>query len=76
MLACDGFWQFTVFRFRNRRRRVRLHQKPSNLRPRWIERNEPKRESPYSEACFAVEKMSTHGDGRTTMAGTDICRRM
>jgi hypothetical protein len=29
----------------------------------------------YFEACFAGEKMSTHGDGRMTMAGPDLCRR-
>jgi hypothetical protein len=25
--------------------------------------------------CFAAEKMSTQGDGKIRMAGTDICRR-
>ena len=30
-------------------------------------------ESRYFAACFAGEKMSTHGDGTTVTAGTDMC---
>ena len=32
----------------------------------------PERESRCFEACFVGEKMSTHGDGRTMMGGTDM----
>jgi len=37
-------------------------------------RSGPDRESRCFEACSAGEKMSTHGDGRMLMAGTDTCR--
>src|SRR5688572_13927318 len=64
MLACGGFWRFTAFRFRNWRQRIRLQPKPLSRRPRWTRRNVPEKESHSFEACFAGEKMSTHGDGR------------
>jgi hypothetical protein len=43
--------------------------------PPGIKRNEPERESRCFEACFAEERMSTPGDGKTMTAGTDMCRR-
>ena len=48
--------------------------KASSRRRRWTRQSEPERESRYFETCFAVGKMSTHGDGRMMMADTDICR--
>jgi hypothetical protein len=43
--------------------------------PPWTRRNAPDRGSRCFEVCFGGEKMSTLGDGRMLMAGTDICRR-
>jgi hypothetical protein len=74
MLACGGFWQFTAFLYRNFRQRI-LQPKPSSRRHRWTRRSALDRGSRCFEACFAGEKMSTLGDGRMLMAGTDICRR-
>jgi hypothetical protein len=74
MLACGGFWQFTAFLYRNFRQRLHLQPKPSSRRRRWTRRSAPDRGSRCFEACFAEEKMSTLGDGRMLMAGTDICR--
>jgi hypothetical protein len=75
MLACGGFWQFTAFRYRNLRQRIHLQQKPSSRHRRWTRRSAPDRGSLCFETCFAGEKMSTLGDGRVLMVGTDICRR-
>jgi hypothetical protein len=74
MLACGGFWQFTVFLYRTFRQRI-LQPKPSGRRHRWTRRSVQERGSRCFEACFAGEKMSTLGDGRMLVAGTDICRR-
>src|SRR2546423_15597244 len=64
MLACDGCWPLTAFRFHNYRPRRRLPPKPSSRPLQWTKRSEPEGES----RCFAGERMSTHGDGRTMMA--------
>src|ERR1039457_3561809 len=42
--------------------------------PRWTRRRAPERGSRCFEACSAGDKMSTHGDGTTMTADTDICR--
>jgi len=75
MLACGGFWRFTAFLYRNFRQRIHLQPSPSSCHHRWARRSAPDRESRCFEAYFAGEKMSTLGDGRMLMAGTDICRR-
>src|SRR5664280_2202432 len=73
--ACGGSWRFTAFRFRNLRQRIGLQPKPLRRRHRWTRRSVPEKESRCFEACFAGEKMSTHGDGRMTTADRDMCRR-
>src|SRR5438477_11007120 len=69
MLACGNCWRFTVFPFRNCRRRIHLRPKPSSRRLQSIKRSEPERKSRCFEACFAGERMSTprqweNDDGR------------
>ncbi len=73
MLASGVFWRFTAFRFRNLRQRIHLQPKPSRLYNQSTERSAPDGESRYFAACFAGEKMSTHGDGTTVTAGRDMC---
>jgi hypothetical protein len=52
-------------------KRIDLYRETSRRRHRRTRTNVPKKGSRCFEACFAGEKMSTDGDGRPMMAGTD-----